>query len=81
MQSVLDIISELQVQMDKEQHKFELLSSNISRLTDHSSPTFKKLSAELVKSQNLLALLVRRNMHCFKLVSSRLVCSVHYSAL
>lgn len=65
----MDIISELQIEMDKEQEKFDVLSVKLSRATDQGSASFKKLSAELVKCQNSLALLVARNMHCFKVVS------------
>ena len=54
--------------MVKEQERFDILSTNLSNITDLASPRYKKLSAEMVKSQQMLALLVARNMHCFKVV-------------
>ena len=54
--------------MVKEQERFDILSTNLSNITDLASPRYMKLSAEMVKSQQMLALLVARNMHCFKVV-------------
>ena len=68
--SILDIISEMQTEMDREQHKFDDLSARLSQLTDHASAEFKNISSQLVKSQNMLALLMARNLHCFNVVSS-----------
>ena len=56
--------------MDREQHKFDDLSVRLSQLTDHASAEFKNISSQLVKSQNMLALLMARNLHCFNVVSS-----------
>ncbi|XP_067931643.1 uncharacterized protein [Watersipora subatra] len=69
IQGVLDVISELQDAMDKEQAKFDLLSTRIAQVPDQTSTLFQRLSAELVKSQQVLALLVSRNMHCFRMSS------------
>ena len=60
----------MQTEMDREQHKFDDLSARLSQLTDHASPEFKNVSSQLVKSQNMLALLMARNLYCFNVVSS-----------
>lgn len=68
-QSIMDIISELQAEMDREQQKFDDLSVRLSHINDQASAEFKDISSQLVKSQNMLALLMTRNLHCFKVVS------------
>lgn len=73
LQSILDIISELQAEMDLEQRNFDGLSQQLSMVTDQASARFKQISQELVESQSRLALLMTRNMHAFDLVSCQVL--------
>ena len=53
----------MQTEMDREQHKFDDLSARLSQLTDHASAEFKNISCQLVKSQDILALMTTDIYH------------------
>lgn len=62
-------MNEIASEMEREQTTFEMLSVQLEGIVDQSSARFTKVSMQLIKSQNWLALLMSRNLICLDVVS------------
>ena len=69
-QSLVAMVTTLQVSMAREQREFDDLTGRLAALTcGDDAPEHIKLSTELMRSQTRLTTLMARNMKCFMQVS------------